>query len=290
MRKILCLLIILASFPLLYAQSAEIKELNRKMTEIRRNTNWEDANAARRANEEIRRLSRELQLLKQRVNTQNPSKTDEINRQNVEANAKTFGQILDAFEKGEQADILLGEPVREEIIEEYKDDDSPIIKSNDYLNQTTLLVIDMSLKTVQRTIDQMEKFTSIKTLVIYCSGSPSPVNLRELLKKAKDYPLEELYIMNFQNFVNSLPGEVGNFRNLNLLSLIRNKIRALPPEVNSLTSLKELYVDTNPVSAMAAVIGRLKNLETLGAVMTNLNETEINKIKQLLPKCKIITR
>ena len=271
-------------------QSADIKELNRKMTEIRRNTNWDDPNAARRANEEIRRLSKEVQLLMQRVNTQNPSKTDEINRQNVESNAKTFGQILDAFERGEEADILLGKPVREEIIEEYKDDDSPVIKSPDYLNQSTLLVIDMSLKTVQRTIDQMERFTSIKTLVIFCSGSPAPVNLQELLKKAKDYPLEELYIMNFQNFVTSLPGEIRHFGNLNILSLIKNKIRTLPAEVNSLAALKELYVDTNPISSMSTVINRLGNLETLGAVKTSLSTAEINKIKQLLPKCKIITQ
>jgi len=143
------------------------KQINQKMTEIRQNTNWDDPVEAKKANEEIQKLSKQLMLLKANVN---PNKKDDplndMKKENVESNAKMWNQIMKAVDKGEDADILLGEPVREEIVEEYKDDESPKIKSQEYLNEMTLLVIDMSLKTVQRTIDQMDKFKSIKTLII----------------------------------------------------------------------------------------------------------------------------
>lgn len=58
----------------------------------------------------------------------------------------------------------------------------------------------MSLKTVQRTIDQMDKYKSIKTLIITGGQFGSAVNLDDLLNKAKNYPLEELYIINFKIF------------------------------------------------------------------------------------------
>ncbi len=289
MKGILIIIFVLI-YSFCFAQSNEIKALNQKMTEIRRNTNWDNRAAAQRANDEIKRISKQIQLLKQKINTANPDKTDEIKMQNVEQNTKIFSRIADAAGQGANADVLIGTPIRDEIIEEYINDESPIINNPDYINDMDLLVIDMSLKTVQRTIDQMDNFKSIKTLVIIRSRSPSTVDLPAIIKKAKNYPLENLFISNFQNYVTSLPQQIGNFSKLKVLSVVNNNIGTLPAEINKLTSLKILYVDINPISVISQSINRLRNLEKLGIGKTNIAGTELSKIKQLLPNCEIITQ
>jgi len=108
------------------------------------------------------------------------------------------------------------------------------------------------------------------------------------LNKAKNYPLEELYIINFKIFVNSLPKQIKQFKNLKLLSVLNNNVKSLPSEVGSLTSLKTLYVDINPISTLLPTVGKLKQLEKLGVGKTNINESEIAKIKQLLPNCEVL--
>jgi Leucine-rich repeat (LRR) protein len=271
-----------------YAQDMTADQINQKMTDIRQSTNWDDPVEAKKANEEIKKLSKQLMLLKQKGNATKDDQIEEIKKENVEHNAKLWNQMMKSFEQGKDADILLAEPLREEIIEEYKDDESPIIKSQDYLDEMTMLVIDMSLKTVQRTIDQMEKFKSIKTLIITGGKFGTAVDLQNLLNKAKNYPLEELYIINFKIFVNSIPKQIKQFKNLKLLSILNNNVNSLPAEVENLKSLKTLYVDINPLTTLLPTVGKLNQLENLGIGQTNIAQSEIDKIKQLLPNCKIL--
>lgn len=270
------------------AQDMNAKQINQKMTEIRRNTNWDNAEEARKANDEIKKLSKQLMLLKQKGNTANDDKSSEIKKENVESTAKLWQQMMKTFRQGEGADILLGEPVREEIVEEYKDDESPTIKSQEYLDEMTLLVVDMSLKTVQRTIDQMDKFKSIKTLVITGGTVGAQVNLGDLLTRARDYPLEQLYIINFRNYVTTIPKQVARFKNLTLLSITNNGIKSIPHEVGSCSSLKTLYVDKNPIQTILPTAGKLRQLETLGIGNTSIAQSEIDELKQQLPHCKIL--
>lgn len=133
MRYIFLSLIFFFAASIVCAQNMDAKQINKKMTEIRRNTNWDDPAAAKKANEEIKKLSKQLKLLKQNIDTKSGNKIDEIKKENVESNAKLWDQMMKSFEKGKDADLLLGEPVREEIIEEYKDDESPIIKARNIL-------------------------------------------------------------------------------------------------------------------------------------------------------------
>lgn len=284
---LLCTFIFIAAIHV-SAQDMDAKQINNKMTEIRRNTNWDDAAAAKKANEEIQKLSKQLKLLKQKGSRVKDDKYEDIITDNIEYNDQIWQQIMKAFREGEGADILLGEPVREEIIEEYKDDESPVIKNQEYLDEMTLLVIDMSLKTVQRTIDQMDKFKSIKTLIITGGNSGSPVDLIDLLTRAENYPLEQLHIINFSHYVTKIPEQVGNFENLSLLSFINNNISNLSQEVGSLKSLKTLYVDKNPVSTLLPAISKLKQLENLGIGKTNITQAEIENLQQQLPNCKIL--
>jgi len=274
----------------LIAQNQSPEELKKQMAKIRQSTDWNDPVAAKKANDEIKILSKQLMMSGKNQNPTNESDSLKLEqeKEGVEYKMKLWSQIQESAKNGENADILLGKPIREEIIEEFKNDESPIIKNQEYLDEMTLLVIDMSLKTVQRTIDQMDKYKSIKTLIITGGQFGSAVNLDDLLNKAKNYPLEELYIINFKIFVNSLPKQIKQFKNLKLLSVLNNNVKSLPSEVGSLTSLKTLYVDINHISTLLPTVGKLKQLEKLGVGKTNINESEISKIKQLLPNCEVL--
>lgn len=273
-----------------FSQDMDASQIKNRMAEIRKTTDWDDPAAAKKANDEIKDLSKKLMLSGKNQNPTNES--DSLNleqeKENIDYKLKLLGQINESVKQGENADILLGKPIREEIVEEFKEDESPIIKNPEYFEEMTLLVIDMSLKTVQRTIDQMEKFKSIKTLVITGGQFGTAVNLDDLLKKAKNYPLEELYIINFKIFVNSIPTQIKKFKNLKLLSVLNNNVNNFPVELGSLTSLQTLYVDINPISTLLPTIGKLKHLEKLGVGKTGISESEIAQIKKLLPNCEVL--
>lgn len=273
-----------------FAQQMDANQIKKRMSQIRKTTNWDDPVAAKKANDEIKELSKKLMLAGKNQNPTN--QTDSLmleqEKENIDYKIKLMGQIHESVKQGEGGDILLGKPIREEIIEEFKNDESPIIKNPEYFDEMTLLVIDMSLKTVQRTIDQMEKFKSIKTLIITGGQFGTAVNLDDLLKKAKNYPLEELYIINFKIFVYSIPTQIKQFKNLKLLSVLNNNVNNLPAELGSLASLQTLFVDINPISTLLPTVGKLKKLEKLGVGKTDISESEIARIKQLLPNCEVL--
>jgi Leucine-rich repeat (LRR) protein len=289
-QNLVLILFLLFTSNLIAQQDLTPQEIKDKMSQIREDTDWSDPVASKKANEEIKKLSK--QLMMSRVNKNPTNQTDsmnaEIQKENIDAKSKLWNQIMESAKLGENADILLGKPIREEIVEEFKNDESPIIKNPEYYEEMNLLVIDMSLKTVQRTIDQMDKFKSIKTLVITGGKFGSAVNLDDLLKRAKNYPLEELHIINFGIFVNSIPKQIKQFKNLKLLSVLNNNVNSLPTEVGTLLSLQTLFVDINPISTLLPTVGKLKKLKKLGVGKTDIGESELAQIKQLLPNCEVL--
>ncbi len=285
------ILICAAFIPLsVHAQEMNAQQINQKISQIRKSTNWDDSGEAKKANDEIKRLSKQLMLLKGNINTKNPGKIDEIKQKNIEAREQVWGQMMKAFQEGKESDLLLGTPVREEIKEEYKNDESPIVKNQDILEQQTLLVIDMSQKYVQRVIDQMQNFKSIKTLVITGGKYGVPVNLSNLLSRAKDYPLQELYIINFKQFVKKIPKDIGVFTGLQLLSLVGNQIDSIPYEVKTFSSLKILYADDNPITTILPFITTLKSLEEIGVAKTKISQGELKQIAQQFNNCKVLQK
>ena len=75
---------------------------------------------------------------------------------------------------------------------------------------------------------------------------------------------------------------------MRLLSVLNNNVNNLPAEVGSLTSLQTLFVDINPISTLLPTVGKLKKLEKLGVGKTDISESEIVQIKQLLPNCEVL--
>lgn len=266
------------------------EQIRNEMDEIMENTDWTDKTASSQAQAKMEALSKEL--MKTGKSQQLESKGIVADSASLEEEAEykmsLWKQMLEAAKQGESGDILLAKPLREKIVEAYKNDESPKIKNPQYYEEQTFLCIDMSVPTIQRIIEQMENFRSVKVLLITCSQGPAPVNLDDILNRAKNYPLEQLHIINFKQYVTSVPEATGQFKNLKMLSIYNNSISALPSSLSNLTSLQKLYVDMNPVSTLLPMIRSLQNLETLGVAKTNINSSETEQIRKILPRCNIL--
>jgi Leucine-rich repeat (LRR) protein len=185
-------------------------------------------------------------------------------------------------------DLALG--LRNEIVEDYKEDESPKNIPPEFLQEMTLLVIDMSLPTIQRTIDLMQNYKSISTLVITGGKNGATVNLPDLLTRAAKFPLKNLYIINFREFVTTIPEQVNQFKSLSTLAIYNNKISQLPNMSGCSAQLDSLFVDANPVATLFPVVSSMSKLKALGIAKTSVSPAEVNKIESLLPKCKILSK
>jgi Leucine-rich repeat (LRR) protein len=268
--------------------SAAIRE---QMAKIRQSTNWDDPAAAKKANEQIHELSKKLMMTGkpqgELPNNLSKEEAEQAKEDAVDNKMKMIGQIMKSAAGGEGADVLLAEPIREKIKEEYEEDEAPKKINPQFLQEMTLLVVDLSSPTVKYTIDLMKNYKSIKTLVITGGKNGAMVNLPDILDRASAYPLEQLYIINFRNFLSTIPEQVGTFKKLNTLSLFNNKLNRLPASVGSMASLDSFFVDQNPIATLEPAIANLKNLKKLGITRTSITEEEVIKIKSLLPNCQI---
>ncbi len=275
-----------------FAQQMDANQIKKKMSQIRKSTNWDDPVAAKKANDEIKELSKKLMLAGKNQNPTNQTDSLKLEqeKENIDYKLKLMGQIHESVKQGEGGDILLGKPIREEIIEEFKEDESPKNINPDFLKEMTLLVIDMSVPTVQRTIDVMQNFKGIETLIITAGDKSAAVNLSDILKRASHYPLKELYIINFGQFVTSIPKEINQFKNLSTLAVFNNKINKVPEMKGFASKLDSLFIDINPVNSLFPAIGSMKNLKKLGIAKTSISDSEIKEIQKLLPACEVIIK
>ena len=275
---------------ILSAQNLSQDEIRQKMAKIRQSINWSDPDAAKKANEEIQNLSKQLMLSGKNKFAPDGLQNKEEEEKNVDFKMGLWKQMMKAASEGDSADILLGKPVREEIVEEYKEAESPKNITPEFLKEITYLVIDMSLSTVQRTIDLMQNYQSIKTLIITGGKHEVAVNLQDLLNRASKYPLVNLYIINFGHFVTKIPEQINQFSNLSNLGIFNNKISQLPKSISSFTKLDSLFIDINPITTLFPAINSMKNLKALGIAKTSISDAEIKKIQKLLPECKVIIK
>lgn len=297
--KYLLLVLMVCFWGLSEAQSTD--QIRQEMAKIRQTTNWDDPVAAKKANERIRELAKKLMGTGAQAggqgqpqtgdnNSKDAQKLSELNREMIDQKMKIYDQIWKAAAGGEGADILLAEQLRDEIVQEFKDDETPSKGEFNIQDEITFLFIDMSSPTVKLVIDQMENYKSIKALIITGGEHGSAVDLNDLLRRAKNYPLENLYIINFRIFVKSVPESIAKFTNLKELGLFNNNIANLPAGLGNLKSLRNFYVDVNPISTLMPAINNLTSLDTLGVVKTQLSSTELDKISQLLPNCSILKK
>jgi hypothetical protein len=280
------------------SQTTETPEqIRAQMAKIRQTTNWDDPAAAKKANVEIKELAKKLmsgnntmggvasQQQTSDASSKDNQKISEINQAMANHKMDVYSQIWKAAAGGRGGDILLAEPLREEIKQEFQNEEAGTGGNDLTREETTMLYLDMSSKTSKLIIDQMENYKAINTLIITGGKNGAPVNLNDLFSKAKMYPLEVLYIINFKQHVKTIPESILNFKKLTELGLFNNSIEKLPASISSLTSLKILYVDINPISTLTPAINTLTSLDTLGVAKTNIGEAELDKIIMSLPNC-----
>jgi hypothetical protein len=272
----------------LSAQNQSPEVLRQKMAKIRQSTDWNDPVAAKKANDEIKILSKELMMSGKNQNPINhkDSLKLEQEKEGIEYKMKLWEQMQESAKQGEGADILLAKPVREEIKEDYRNDDAEGLNPA-MLSECTTLILDFSVPTTQTLVSQMELFKSIKTLIIIGVESLVPVDLNSILNKAKNYPLYELYIVGFDASMKKIPENIMLFRELNTLVLYGNQISAIPSSLIQLKNLRIININFNPVQTIEPLSGLLKNLEELSIKETGISKTEVDILKQKFPNCKI---
>ncbi len=296
LRLILALLLTLAASVAWGRPAAEIRK---EMATIRRGTDWGDPAAAKAANERIAKLAAELAGVGQPPKDPAPAASAAAGADTADPNAGGLdvqqfqfqvGQdIAAAVGRGEHGDALLATSVRKQIVQEYKDDLDPQIKNPDFLAEMSTLILDLSSPATPAVIDQMENFRGIKTLIITGGESGAPVDLPKILGKASGYPLEALYLINFQRYLTALPPEVGQFKGLRQLAVFNNAIGALPPQIAACGGLETLYVDANPLSTVLPVVRVLPKLTRLGVGRTGVSAAERAQIQRLRPDCTVMT-
>jgi len=284
-----CLICCIAMNSQAQQNAASIKQ---QMSAIRKSTNWEDPVAAKKANEQIKELSKKLMMTggnpQGLPNNLSKGEAEQAKKEAVDETMQIWGQVMKSAAGGESADILLAEPVREEINKDYREDEAEGLNPA-MLSECTTLILDFSVPFTQTLVSQMEMFTSIKNLVIIGVESIVPVDLNNILEKAKKYPLYELYIVGFEANLKKIPENIMLFPGLNILGLYGNQISVLPANLIKLNNLKVLQLDYNPILTLLPLKELVKNLEELSIKNTEISQAEVADLKQMFPNCKIQT-
>lgn len=301
MKQIQILFLFLVICMMVSAQNTgnDAASIRAQMSTIRKNTNWSDPVAAKEANAKIEALSVKLtqalrknsqaQQQAQLGDTKTPSDEaakNEMQKEMDDYSNKLWNQMMKIVREGEGADILLAKPIREEIKEDYRNDEAEGLNPA-MLSECTTLILDFSVPITQTLVSQMELFQSIKILIILGVESLVPVDLNYILNKAKNYPLYELYMVGFDAGMKKIPENIMLFRELNTLVLYGNQLSALPSSLVQLKNLKILNINSNPVQTLEPLSSLVKNLEELSIRETGIPQTEVEVLKQKFPNCKI---
>jgi hypothetical protein len=297
MKRILPFIIFLM-VNLLSAQNtgSEVTQIKQQMAKIRQSTNWNDPASAKIANAKIDSLA--TKLIQAIRNNRPPQQQQSTGKEQIDQESATeIQQKIDDFSNKLMKEMMkivreggtwdLAKPLREEIVDEYKEDENPAVKNPEWLKSMTYLLINLSLPQVQVIIDQMPMYKGIKTLIITTEKPVVNPNLLQILNNAMGYTLEELYIINFGPSLTSLPSSIGDFPKLKKLVVYNNGLSSLPASVTKLTNLTSLQIQDNPINTLMPSVIILKNLEELGINLTKLSDNEINLIQRTLPECKI---
>lgn len=284
----------------------KVTQIRQQMAKIRQTTNWDNPAEAKAANEQIKVLMGQLVAATSASSNGQSSaggqnqggsensnsdgnKMSELQMEMSKHKVDVYTQLWEAGASGKSAPVLLAKPLREEIIQEFKDEDDKTVKNQEFLDKMTVLTLEMSMPGIDLIIDAMSAYKGIKTLIITTKEITLNVDLVNIFKQAKDYPLEELCIFNLGVGVTTIPAEIRYFKNVHTISLLANNIKSLPKEVSGLKELKYLYVDHNPLGSIEEVVSPITGLQELGIAKTKIQLVEIDHIRKVLPNCKILT-
>jgi small GTP-binding protein len=125
--------------------------------------------------------------------------------------------------------------------------------------------LDLSNLRLSKIPPQIEKLTSLKSLILY--NNAFEVFPHEIIKLQNLTKLEM-----GRNFLTELPIEIRDLKNLKSLSIWENQFQQFPLEILGLSQLSELFLDGNDLRVLPDQISRLDKLKILSASGCQISE------------------
>jgi Leucine-rich repeat (LRR) protein len=141
--------------------------------------------------------------------------------------------------------------------------------------------LDLSEKGLVHLSSEIGQLKSLKKLNLW-------LNFKLIELPIEIWQLSNLTHLNLSsNQLTEIPIEIGQLTNLTHLHLFNNQLKEIPIEIGQLANLKELWLFNNQLTQIPIEIEQLLNLTTLYLWDNPISDLEKEKIRLLLPNCKI---
>jgi len=128
-----------------------------------------------------------------------------------------------------------------------------------------------------------EQITELKNLTTLDLSYNQLSSLPEQIAELKNLTTLDLS----GNSLSNLPEQIAELKNLTTLVLRDNQLSSLPEQIAELKNLTTLDLSYNQLSSLPEQIAELKNLTTLDLRRNTTPEAEQEKIRKLLPNCRV---
>lgn len=89
--------------------------------------------------------------------------------------------------------------------------------------------------------------------------------------------------LSYNNLTGSLPSEIKELKNLEILDVSKNNMTGIPAEIGQMTNLRIINYADNDITGLPNELGNLKNLEILNLSGNNPSEQDLSGIRAKLP-------
>ena len=154
---------------------------------------------------------------------------------------------------------------------------------NSFNNLGSLMELEIQVNNAD-TFDLKDKLSglyNLKSLIIYKNNLKAfPIGLD------KNKKLKKVLIVN--SGITQIDSSFASMQFIQILNLDKNNLEEFPKEVLELKTLKELSLRDNKLTCLPEALDNLKGLEVLDISGNKIPLVEIDVLKILLPRCKII--
>jgi ATP-dependent DNA helicase PIF1 len=167
-------------------------------------------------------------------------------------------------------------------------------------DETVLNLVQRNLSHLSSEIGQLRNLVSLNLLGNNLKDIPIEIGQLSNLKylciatnQLTEIPIEIGQLSNlirldlYYNQLTEIPIEIGQLSNLTSLDLQENRLTEIPIEIGQLTNLTTLEIGINRLTKLPIEIGQLLNLGYLDIGGNTISDLEEEKIRFLLPSCKI---
>lgn len=100
--------------------------------------------------------------------------------------------------------------------------------------------------------------------------------------------LKNLQVLNLSNCgLKQIPREISNLKHLQMLSLYGNKLKFIPYEFRELSKLEVLYLGRNRLTTLPVWVGGMGKLRRLDVSRNRMTPAEIIAIRNMMPRVDI---